>query len=216
MRFRVAGFTLLEILIALFIFTLISMIMTSVLHTLLNSQSATEKKSLRLTALETTFILLTNDLEQTINRSVLSNRNTLDSFMGTSTRVAFTHAGLINPQGLLQRSTLQRVEYFLDKEHFIRMTWPVLDQTSKTQGNQRVLLEDIEDVRFEYLDNDGHFHNSWSMQDSNALLPKAVRVTLKISHWGEITQLYLIPSQPRPESTLLKTDQEETTNEAPA
>ncbi|MBV8802981.1 MAG: prepilin-type N-terminal cleavage/methylation domain-containing protein, partial [Gammaproteobacteria bacterium] len=62
-----SGFTLLEILIALFVFTLISIILTTVLHTALNSQSATEKKSQQLSALETTMVLLSNDLEQTVN-----------------------------------------------------------------------------------------------------------------------------------------------------
>lgn len=207
-----AGFTLLEILIALFIFTLISIIMTSVLHSLLNSQSVTEKKSLRLNALETTLILLENDLGQTINRPILSNRNTIDAFIGTPSRISFTHAGLINPLGQLQRSTLQRTEYFLDKEQFVRMTWPVLDQTSKTQGNQRILLDDVYDMHFEYLDHAGHFHNSWLIQESDgAVLPKAVRVTLTISHWGTITQLYLIPPQTLPASDLVKTDQKEET-----
>jgi general secretion pathway protein J len=203
MHNKIRGFTLLEILIALFIFTIVSIIMTSALYSLLNSQSITEKKSQRMTALETSLLLLSNDLEQTINRSILSSKDTFDFFIGTHNYVIFTHGGLANPLNMLQRSTLQRTEYLLDdKHHFVRLTWPVLDQTRKTEANPRILLDDVKDVHFEYLDKQGHFHDRWTMKNATDPLPKAVRVTLMITHWGAITQLYLISAQVSPKMIL--------------
>jgi general secretion pathway protein J len=201
MRNPYKGFTLLEILIALFIFTIISVIMVTALHTVLSSQSATEKKANRLTELQTTLILMARDLEQTVNRPIISSKNTLDSFLGTPYSLTFTHAGLVNPLGELQRSTLQRTQYFLDKQALIRRTWPVLDQTAKTQPNERIILKNTESIRFEYLDNKGRFHNSWPLpDDKESILPKAVRVSLTIAQWGNLTQLYLIPAQTPPKS----------------
>jgi general secretion pathway protein J len=192
---RNEGFTLLEILIALFIFTIVSMIMVTVLHTLLSSQQETEKKSLRLRELETAFILISNDLEQTLNRPITNNLGAVESFVGTSRSVTFTHGGLVNPMGDLLRSSLQRTTYHLDDHgHFTRITWPVLDQTQKTQADQRILLNNIDDVHFEYLDQQGRFHSDWSVKENDsAPLPKAVRLTLTLSGWGSMTQLYLIP-----------------------
>jgi general secretion pathway protein J len=190
------GFTLLEILIALFIFTIVSVIMMTTLHMVLTSQSATEKKSMRLTQLQTALILISSDLEQTVDRPIMTSKDTMESFIGTQNSVSFTHTGLANPMGELQRATLQRTEYILNKTELIRVTWPVLDQTSKTQSDQRTLLTNVQDLFFEYLDDQGRFKNNWPISDNNeSLLPKAVRMTLKMSDWGTLTQLYILPAQ---------------------
>jgi type II secretion system protein J len=63
---RRAGFTLLEILIALFIFTIVSMILVSALHNVLNNQAATEKKAHQLAKLQIAMLLMSRDIEQTI------------------------------------------------------------------------------------------------------------------------------------------------------
>jgi general secretion pathway protein J len=195
------GFTLLEILIALFIFTIVSIIMMTALHTVLTSQSATEKKSIRLTELETALILMSRDLEQTVNRPVITSKDSSDLFIGTEDSVTFTHAGLANPMGALQRSTLQRTEYRLNKNRLIRLTWPVLDQTSKTQPDQRILLTNVNHLRFEYLDDKGHFQNKWiPSNNTDAFLPKAIRVTLSMDDLGNLTQLYLIPAENAPKT----------------
>jgi general secretion pathway protein J len=195
------GFTLLEILIALFIFTIVSVIMVSTLHAVLTSQSATEKKAMRLTELQTALILVSRDLEQTVNRPITTSKDAIELFIGTPNSVTFTHAGLVNPMGELHRSTLQRTEYILDRNQFIRVTWPVLEQTAKTQSDQRILLKNVAQLRFEYLDDKGRFQNNWPVENNkDALLPKAVRMTLTLHEWGSLTQLYLIPAQIPPKT----------------
>jgi general secretion pathway protein J len=204
------GFTLLEILIALFIFTIVSVIMVTALHTVLNSQAATDKQAQRLTELQTAMILMANDFEQTINRPITSSKDSIDSFIGTPNSVTFTHAGLANPLGELQRSTLQRVQYSLNKEHLLRLTWPVLEQTTKTQPSQRILLNNVDDLRFEYLNEKGVFQHNWPTADNKSdALPNAVRVTFNINHWGKMSQVYIIPAQTPPTSTA--TDKQTTT-----
>ena len=51
-RNKKMGFTLIEILIALFVFTIISMIMVSALHNIFNYQAETEKQAARLNELQ--------------------------------------------------------------------------------------------------------------------------------------------------------------------
>lgn len=188
------GFTLLEVLIALFIFTLVSIIMVTSLHTVFQSQTVTEQKAERFAQLQTALLLFSRDIEQAINRPVTNAKGLIDLALdGSPRKIAFTHAGLANPDALLQRATLARVEYTIDDHQFIRKTWEVLDQTSKTLPNLRILYPNVDDLRFEYLDQKGKFHDNWPPEKSDEILPIAVRITLTIKNWGKITQLYLLP-----------------------
>ena len=188
------GFTLLEILIALFIFTILSVMMASGLRSVLNSQTATEKKADHFTELQVALLLISRDIEQAINRPITNAKGMVEAAMiGTPRTLTLTHAGLANPGGQLQRSTLQRTQYLTDKQDFIRETWEVLDQSAKTESAQRILLDSAEELRFEYLDNRGQFQKNWPPADNQqAGLPKAIRIHLTLKNWGKISQTYLL------------------------
>jgi general secretion pathway protein J len=191
------GFTLLEILIALFVFTIVAMIMVSALHTALTIQTTTEKNARRFNHLQTTILLMSRDLEQTIDRSILNAGGTEEpALYGTNTEIKFTHAGLANPFWELNRSTLQRTHYFLRKNSLFRETWPVLDQTRHTQASHRLLLKEVTDLRFQYLDQHGKFQNAWPVPgQTEAGLPRAIRVLITTKNRGNISQLYVIAGQ---------------------
>lgn len=188
------GFTLLEILIALFVFTIVSIIMVSALHNIFNFQSATEKQSARLDQLQLAMLIISRDLEQTINRPVMNSQGAQDGPMiGTKNSIVFTHGGLANPFGQLHRSTLQRTRYSLIDDKLVRENWDVLDQTADSKTNTRILLNLVNELHFEYLDDKGKFQTEWPpVGQSQIPLPRAVLVSLAIKNWGILKQLYLI------------------------
>jgi general secretion pathway protein J len=191
------GFTLLEILIALFIFTIVAVIMTHALHIIFESQAGTEKRSERLSELQIANLLLLRDIEQTLNRPVINGKNHHEAaFLGSNSQFSLTHGGESNPGGEALRSTLQRVSYSIDKKNLIREVFPVLDQVQASQSHQRVLLGSIIEGHFDYLDANGIFHNTWppAEQTKSSSLPTAVRITLKLAGWGSFSQLYIIPA----------------------
>lgn len=193
------GFTLIEILVALFIFTIVAIIMTHALHTVFSSQTATDQRSERLAELQTTLLLVSRDLEQSINRPTTNNQGAkIAAFIGASQSVQFTHGGLANPQGQAQRSTLQRTEYFIENNFLIRRTWPALDQEKRTLPDQRKLMGDVSDLRFVYYNEAGNSFTRWppaEQKSQTEALPHAVKITLVIKKWGSISQLYLTPGQ---------------------
>lgn len=191
------GFTLLEILIALFVFTIVAMIMVSALHTALTTQSVTEKNAARFNQLQIAMLLISRDFEQIIDRPIINAAGTQEpALYGTNTDIQFTHAGLANPLGELNRSTLQRTHYFLRKNSLVRETWPELDQTRHTLSSQRLLLQEVSDLRFQYLDQKGKFQNVWPAPDqADTSLPKAIRISITIKNMGKISQLYIITGQ---------------------
>lgn len=197
MAVRERGFTLLEIIIALFVFSIVSMIVVSALHNVLNTQSATEKKAERLANLQIALLLMSRDFEQVINRPITNASGTLEGFIGTPDSVTFTHAGLVNPFGMLQRSTLQRTQYALNDKVLNRLTWQVLDQAGEIKPDSKSILNSVNKLQFEYLDNKGRFQKIWPPLDQpKAVAPLAVRVSITLENWGKITQLYIIAGQP--------------------
>jgi len=193
---KIRGFTLVEIIVALFIFSLVSMIVVGALHNVLGTQALAEKKAVRLAGLQVALLFISRDLEQAINRPVTDESGKSQGFTGTSSMITFTHAGLDNPLGQLRRSTLQRTRYQLNGGVLRRFTWSVLDQATEIKPDARVLLNAVSDLRFEYLDDKNHFQTVWPLSSQkNAALPRAVRVSLTLRDWGKISQLYIIAGQ---------------------
>lgn len=193
MRLTKRGFTLLELMISLFIFTIVSIIMVTALHSVLASDAATKNKSADFQILSNTLTLMSRDVEQTINRPITNAKGKEQAaLIGTATTLAFTHAGMFNP--LSAKSTLERTQYLLVDQTLIRMTWPVLDQAPKTLSDQRKIATQVLQLQFSYLNSKGQYQNSWP-PDNNAdsALPRAIKVSLTFAKWGTLTQLFLIP-----------------------
>lgn len=190
------GFTLLELLIALFIFTIVSMIVMGALHNIINTQSAAEKKSARFAELQIATLTMSRDIEQTIDRSIVKASNAIEGYLGDSEIVAFTRAGLSNPLGKMRRPTLQRVRYQLEKNNLVRITWPELDRTTKAKAIHQVLLTSVTDLHFDYIAQNGSMQKSWPPPNyENPFLPRALRVSIKLKDMGEIQLFYLLPGQ---------------------
>lgn len=189
------GFTLLELLIALFILTILSIIMVSALHHILQNQAQVKIKSARLAKLQYALIITMQDLSEAINRQVINAKGELDyAFLGSPTHVIFTHTGLLNPESARKVSSLQRVGYTLEHEQFIRESFPVIDQSPKTKVSRRLLMNNVLTIQFSYLDHRGIFHAHWPLSQSDETLPAAVRFEMTIKNWGKMKQLLLLPN----------------------
>lgn len=189
---RSFGFTLIEILIALFVFTIIAIMTVGGLHSVINFQSQTQQNAERFDQLVVALTYFQRDLEQTMPRINLDSAgHTENPLEGKPTEIFFIHGGLANPFSALARSTLQRTHYFLLNNQLIRENYNALDRTSDTGSSQRVLLDKVTDLKFTYLDEKGKFSNFWSAE-RQAKLPRAVRVSFNVVGLGQISQFYLI------------------------
>lgn len=191
------GFTLIEILIALFIFTIVSMVLITALHSVISAQAGTEKNAERLRQLQMVLLKMSRDIEQTVNRPALNaNGREEAAFIGLPQRFVFTHAGYANPISEVAHSSLERSEYAFAGHSLSLVTWTALDQAPTSPVHTRQLLPNVTAAHFQYLDNTGHFRDAWPTAGQNEQpLPRAVRVSLTISGWGTIRQLYVISAQ---------------------
>ena len=190
----VYGFTLLEILIALFVFSIISVILTTTLHNVIGFQARTESHAERLRQLQMTLLIMSRDIEQAINRPVMNASGKEEpALVGSKQTLTFTHTGIANPLGTAKKSTLQRVTYQWKDGFFSRITYDALDKTPESKSHTRHLPGDVTDVHFLYLDKNGRFRADWPVSGLGSQeLPRAVKVTLTILNWGKVSQLYVI------------------------
>lgn len=195
-RSKQSGFTLFEILVAVFILGIIAIIMVRGLQTVISAKRGLERNTQRLSEVDLSFTLLGNDLQNIINRPILeANASELPAVIlqndGRQT-LEFTRGGVANPL-VEHRSTLLRVAYQLNNGKFIRLTWPVLDRVSASKPSKRVLLNNVSHLQWQFWGSDNRYYSNWpSANASISQLPKAIKISLTIKKWGTITRIWLL------------------------
>ena len=121
---RRSGFTLIEVLVALAVFGVMSMLAYAALgSTLSNADYLTERME-RLQSIQRTMRYLSSDLVQAAPRPVRSDLGdsyvpAVYSTLSSDFALEITHGGWGNPAGL-PRSTLQRVAYRIEEDDLLR------------------------------------------------------------------------------------------------
>lgn len=198
---RQRGFTLLELLVAMFITAVVFALGYGSINQAIANRAGLEKTQDRLLAVQGTIRLLVQDFTQLTPRPVRQPLG--DGYLpaiytdpGPPVLVTFTRSGWTNPVGV-QRAALQRVRYVLDGKSLRREYWTVLDATLDPKPRSRVLLDGVKSVTIRYMD-DGH---SWRTQWPPPLLttvptprdlrwrPIAVEVTLELEDWGKLRRV---------------------------
>ena len=192
---RSSGFTLIEVLVAMAIFGVLSMLAYMTLgQTLANAEMLTERMD-RLQAVQRTVRFLSNDLLQAAPRPVrLELGDSMGAAVLTSLSGEFalelTHGGWGNPAGL-PRGTQQRSAYRLEDDELVRYHWNVLDRTFANQPVANILLDDVESLLFRFLAADGEWSEVWPpvAQPNVRSRPRAVEIVLTLADEGEIRRL---------------------------
>lgn len=199
-----AGFTLIEVLVAVAIFGLVSIGAYTVLDAAMRSQEVTESRLNKLEAIQRAV--------QTIERDIrmLSLRQVRDEYgdkvpllrgqselSGQSASMEFTRADWRNPAGL-PRSNLQHLNYRFEQGKLSRFYTIFLDKAANSQQLEQPLLEEMQSMKLSFLDDADQWQSSWAMNpslDGNNPLPKAVKLELEMEPFGLIERILLISAK---------------------
>jgi general secretion pathway protein J len=193
-----AGFTLLELLVAVAIFAVVGTLALSGYTQLQKQSEYAEQRLERTREVQRAIQTLAQDLEQAEPRPVrepLGESRLPAVFAGDSIdyKLQLTRAGWSNTAGLA-RPSLQRVGYRLDQDGLWRDHWPVLDHTLATEPTRRKLLGGVRAVTFRFMDANRNWVERWPAVDAGPQTdgrarPAAIEVTLELEDWGTLRRL---------------------------
>ncbi|PIV32157.1 MAG: type II secretion system protein GspJ [Lysobacterales bacterium CG02_land_8_20_14_3_00_62_12] len=189
---RIGGFTLIEILVAVLIFALMSAAAYGGVEALLRSRLALAERARALAQLQTCIGRLQRDLRQALPRPTLNGfGEPVPALLGQRATIELTRAGLANPLGAA-RSRSEHLRWQLKDQQLLRQQYSVLDRAANSAPVSLPMLDQVSRLEFRYLDG-----NDWRAQwprpntttTSINQLPRAVEITITSARFGSIRRL---------------------------
>jgi len=203
-----AGFTLVEVLIALGITVVVGLIAYSGLSSVINSTEATETHAKRLHSINRAFMFVSRDIRQLVARPIRDEFDEIrPALIGGELApfpLSLTRSGWNNSVGS-PRSELQRVRYYLEDDALWREAWLALDRSSNSVSHRTKLLSDVEEFSVQFLDGQAQFDadslstdswlDNWAIEPASESvgLPNAIAINLQIVAWGNVRRIYDLP-----------------------
>lgn len=209
---RRAGFTLIEVMIAMFIAAIMLALGYSAINQAARDKGSLETSQARITEIQRGIRVVAQDFAQMIDRTsrdtdgggniepavVATNKDT--------TLITFTRAGWSNPAGI-QRPAEERVRYQFVDGSLVRQHWLSVDPALNTQPRERILLTKVKSVQLRFLDpTSRNWRDDWPAVTSSGPVnaanigqllrtrPLAIEVTIVLEDWGRIQRLFEIPT----------------------
>ncbi|MDX1499800.1 MAG: type II secretion system minor pseudopilin GspJ [Woeseiaceae bacterium] len=192
------AFTLIEVLVSLAIFGILSLLAyAAVGNSLSNADRLTDRMD-RLQSIQRAMNMLAGDFLQAAPRPVRDElgetwRPAVLTTLSGDFALELTRGGWGNPAGL-PRSTQQRAAYRIEDGQLVRYHWTVLDRTFANEPLAVVLLDDVDSLVFRYYLDDGEWSEVWpplgaGTEGPARSRPRAVEIVLTLADEAELTRL---------------------------
>lgn len=184
-----AGFTLLELIVVLLVFSVMSVMAYGGLRSVLDSRAAVEASLDRTADFQRGFRKLREDLRLLRARSIRDGfGDRQPAFVSERDQViSFTRGGWRNPL-YAPRPTLERVRYRLTNGVLYRDSWRVLDQAQDSQPVELALLSGVDRMQFRFMDAAREWQSEWRAEDGS--LPLLVELRLETRDWGALRWVF--------------------------
>lgn len=202
-RPRQAGFTLLEIIVVVLVFSVMAAMAYGGLNSVLRTRNGIEQSMNRTAEFQRTFMRLRTDLQN------LRDRPARDSYGDPEPALSYAEDGVLRlVRGGWRspldsgRSSMERVSFELVDGALRRASHPVLDLPQRAEPVDLPLLGAIDAVRWRFLDGARQWQEQWPARalqtgDRASLAaappPIAIELTLVTPDWGELRLLFRTP-----------------------
>ena len=207
---RARGFTLIEVVIAMFIAAIMFAIGYGAINQALHDRDALNTSQERVTEIQRGMRVVAQDFAQAVARAARDTSGTgqlvpaMTANGSSDIIVTFTRAGWSNPAGI-QRPAEQRVRYRFVDGSLLREHWLAVDPALNTEPRQRVLLTKVKAVEIRFLDPvSRQWKTDWQSGSTGQVAPNAVsqiltrplaiEFTVVFEDWGRVVWLFEIPT----------------------
>lgn len=198
------GFTLVELLVALLIFALLSMAGVALLRGSVSAQGAVSDHLDRLADVQRAVAALDADLAQATVRISRTEAGTLaPAFFSRGAQsdapiLQFVRGGWSNPDGA-RRSTLQKVEYWWRDGRIERVGYPQVD--GAVPSDPASLIEEVSGLSLQFRDARGEWRDDWTPAQPG-LMPRLVEMVITRKGRPALTLRFVVgpgePERPQP------------------
>lgn len=208
-----AGFSLVEILVGLFVFALAASMAVVMLAATVEGEAVNQEALERVEGLDRIRTVLRDDLGQIVERPVRDADGYVRDYLfagthaGVPTRagqfdddrlvLSFTRRGRANPGAIRPRSSLIFVEYRLRDGALVRRAANHPDMAAADDVRELVLAVDVKDFELEFF-----FGSSWGrealvpVEGNEISLPQAVRLRYSAPVFGPVEHVVLTSQAP--------------------
>ena len=189
---RQSGITLLELLVVIAVFSIMSAAAYSSLQSSLRAEENFGTAMEELEAVQMSLAIFQRDVMQLSRRAIRDAYGDSEAavVLRNGQEIIFTRGGNFSSLKLGQ-TELTRVAWSLQDEQLVRSTWRSLDSAQGERPLSAAVLGQVTRLQIRVLDQNSRWHQDWPLAASGRI--RAVEITLELADWGEIRRLLPLP-----------------------
>ncbi|MGF6694538.1 type II secretion system minor pseudopilin GspJ [Pseudomonas sp. D(2018)] len=187
------GFTLLEVLIAVALFSLLGLACYRLLERVMHSDQRIAAHEVQLRQLQRALGLFERDLTQAIASPLGDDPSRRQALIGQPDNLRLVRGGWSNPLHQPRSEVLEVGHTWRDGQWRRQYRSPPRRELETPPQHSQRLLDGINGVRLRYIDSQGEGHDSWPVASAPLSLPRALELELDAPGYPGVRRVILLP-----------------------